>query len=85
MTIRYQLPYEQAAVTLIIFDVTGRKIATPYWNQVSSQEGLLYWDGKRANGDPARIGIYIFKFEARDIGTGQSWEDIQTVVLAKPL
>lgn len=85
LTIRYQLPYEQAAITIQIFDVTGRKIATPYWNQVSSQEGLLYWDGKRSNGDPVRIGIYIFKFEARDVGTGKSWENIQTVVLAKPL
>ena len=85
LTIRYQLPYEQAAVTLIIFDVTGRKIATPYWNQALPQEGLLYWDGKRTNGDSARIGIYIFKFEARDVGTKQVFENIQTVVLAKRL
>jgi hypothetical protein len=48
-------------------------------------EGLLYWHGERSNGDPARIGIYIIKFEARDLSTGKSWEDIQTVVLAKPL
>lgn len=85
LTIRYQLPYEQAAITINIFDVTGRKIATPYWNQASPMEGLLYWHGERSNGDPARIGIYIIKFEARDLSTGKSWEDIQTVVLAKPL
>ncbi len=85
LTIRYQLPYEQAAITINIFDVTGRKIATPYWSQASTQEGLLYWNGKRSNGDPARIGIYIVKFEARDVTTGKFWEDIQTVVLVKPL
>lgn len=85
LTIRYQLPYEQAAITINIFDVTGRKIATPYWSRTSAQEGLLYWGGKRSNSDVARIGIYIVKFEARDMATGKSWEDIQTVVLAKPL
>ncbi len=85
LTIRYQLPYEQAAITVNIFDVTGRKIATPHWNQASPQEGLLYWGGKRSNGASARIGIYIIKFEARDMTSGKSWENIQTVVLAKPL
>jgi len=85
LKIRYQLPYEQAAITLNIFDVTGRKIDTPYWSMASAQEGLLYWDGRRTNNAPARIGIYIIKFEARDMTSGKSWENIQTVVLAKPL
>ena len=85
LTIRYQLPFEQAAITISIFDATGRKITTPYWNRASPQEGLLYWDGTRSNGGPARIGIYILKFEARDGSSGRIWEDIQTVVLAKPL
>ena len=85
LTIRYQLPFEQAAITISVFDATGRKITTPYWNRASPQEGLLYWDGTRSNGDPARIGIYILKFEARDGSSGRIWEDIQTVVLAKPL
>jgi len=85
LNIRYQLPFEQAAITINIFDATGRKISTPYWNRASSQEGLLYWNGLRSNGKPARIGIYILKFEARNGSSGRIWEDIQTVVLAKPL
>ena len=32
LLIKYKLPYEQGIVKLQIFDMTGRNIATPYWN-----------------------------------------------------
>ena len=63
----------------------GRSIAAPYWNIYTAQESILTWDGRKKNGEPARIGIYIVKTTARDGSSGQLWENVQTVVLAKPL
>ena len=65
--------------------MVGRSIDTPYWNLHVAQEGILSWIGNRKNGEPARIGIYIIKFTAKDPAIGKTWEDIQTVVLAKKL
>jgi hypothetical protein len=45
----------------------------------------LTWDGKRDNGKPARIGIYVIKVSFRDVSSIASWEKVKTVVLAKPL
>ncbi len=82
---KYKLPYETAVIKIEIFDVVGRSIAAPYWNMYTSQESILTWDGTKKNGQTARIGIYIVKTTARDGATGALWEDVQTVVLAKPL
>lgn len=85
LLIKYKLPYAQGIIKLQIFDMTGRNIATPYWNVYFPQEGLLKWDGKRSDGSNARIGIYIVKFTAKDPATGKVWEKVKTVVLAKQL
>ncbi len=65
--------------------MTGRNIATPYWNVYFPQEGLLKWAGKLDSGDNARIGIYIVKVTAKDPATSRTWEKVKTVVLAKKL
>jgi hypothetical protein len=65
--------------------MTGRNIATPYWNVHFPQEGLLKWDGKRDDGNNARIGIYIVRLLAKDPTSGKVWEKVKTVVLAKQL
>jgi hypothetical protein len=85
LIIQYNLPFEQAVAKLEIFDMVGRKIAAPIWNVHLPQAGVLTWDGKRSNGETARIGIYIVRFRAKDPLTGKTWENVQTVVLAKRL
>lgn len=85
LLIKYKLPFEQGIIKLQIFDMTGRNIATPYWNVYFPQEGLLKWDGKRDDGSDARIGIYIIKISAKDPASGKIWEKVKTVVLAKQL
>ncbi len=85
LLIKYKLPYEQGIIKLQIFDMTGRNIATPYWNVYFPQEGLLKWDGKRSDGSNARIGIYIIKLSVKDTASGKVWEKVKTVVLAKRL
>ena len=65
--------------------MTGRNIATPYWNVYFPQEGLVKWDGKRDNGNEARIGIYIVKISSKDPSSSKVWETVKTIVLAKQL
>lgn len=85
LLIKYKLPFEQGILKLQIFDVTGRCVATPYWNVYFPQEGILRWDGHRDNGEQARIGIYILKLSARNPFNSDTWEKVKTVVLAKQL
>ncbi|MBC8323460.1 MAG: lamin tail domain-containing protein [Candidatus Marinimicrobia bacterium] len=83
--IKYKLPFEYGVISIQIFDVIGRTIAVPYWNMYTAQENIFTWDGKRKNGEAARIGVYIIKVKAADQASSKTWEDIQTVVLAKQL
>lgn len=83
--IKYKLPFEYGVISIQIFDVIGRTIAVPYWNMFTAQENILTWGGKRKNGESARIGVYIIKVKAADQTSNKTWEDIQTVVLAKKL
>ena len=83
--IKYKLPFEYGLISIQVFDVMGRTIAVPYWNMYTAQENILTWNGKRDNGEPARMGPYIIKVKAKDTASGKTWEDIQTVVLAKKL
>ncbi len=85
LVIHYQLPYELAYLKLEIFDSIGRDIAKPGWNVPVAREGILTWDGYCSTGKRARVGIYIIKLTAADQRTSQTWEDVQTVVLAKKL
>jgi len=83
--IKYKLPFEYGLITIQIFDVIGRTIAAPYWNMYTAQENILTWDGKRTNGNLARMGIYIIKLTVKDQSSSKTWENIQTIVLAKKL
>ena len=83
--IQYKLPFEYGVISIQIFDVIGREIAVPYWNVYTAQENILTWDGKRDDGSAARIGPYIIKVKAKDSNSSKTWEDIQTVILAKKL
>ncbi len=83
LQIHFQLPYDLATIDIEIFDVVGRLISAPAWNQAAAREGIISWDGMDENKRPARTGIYIIKFTARDRQGGASWEDVQTVVVVQ--
>ncbi|MBL7014012.1 MAG: lamin tail domain-containing protein [Candidatus Marinimicrobia bacterium] len=85
LKIEYSFPFENSTLRMEIFDMVGRTIAQPFYNLNVGQNGVLYWDGQRSSGQPARIGIYIIKTTAKDHASGKEWEDLQTVVLAKKL
>ena len=83
--IKYKLPFEYGLITIQIFDVIGRTISAPFWNMYTAQENILTWDGRRTNGDLSRMGIYILKLTAKDQSGSKTWENVQTIVLAKKL
>ncbi|MFQ6677858.1 MAG: lamin tail domain-containing protein [Fidelibacterota bacterium] len=83
--IKYKLPFEYGLISVQVFDVIGRTIATLYWNTYTAQENVLTWDGRDKNDKPARIGMYIIKVKAADVSSGKTWEDVQRIVLAKKL
>lgn len=85
LIIHFSAPFESPVVRAECFDILGRKVKTLVWNQPFSQEDIIYWNGKDDKGKPCRIGIYLIKFELVDQVTQQRWEELRTVVLAKPL
>ena len=85
LILSYNLPFTEAALRWEVIDMAGRIIAKPYYNYYVGQNGELSWDGKRDNGDFARIGIYIIKLSFRDASSSKLWEVVKTIVLAKPL
>ncbi|MFH1853040.1 MAG: lamin tail domain-containing protein, partial [Candidatus Neomarinimicrobiota bacterium] len=83
LRVSFQLQFELAIIKLELFDLRGRRIACPAWNRPVAQSGYLEWDGKRSDGERTRIGIYLARFSARDQTSGKTWEDVQTVVVAR--
>jgi len=85
LNMEYDLPFENSTLRIEIFDMTGRKIAEPFYNLNVGQNGVLTWDGLRSTEQRARIGIYLIKTTARDHASGNIWEDLQTIILARKL
>jgi len=81
--IRYRLPFPSAKLTLEIYDLTGRLIYRPVRNLVTSAEGVIYWNGDSNYEKKARVGIYIVRCLAADLGSAKSVEYITTLVLAR--
>jgi len=48
-------------VTISLFDVTGRRVATPLDEVRSAGEHKLLWDGRTTNGRPAASGVYFVR------------------------
>lgn len=80
-----KFPYEQVILKIEIFDMAGRTVTAPCWNQYTAQEVLVSWDGRRKDNSLAKIGVYLVKTTAKDVSSGEKWEDVQTIVLAKKL
>ena len=62
--LRFGLP-RQASVTLRIFDVLGREVATPLADvTLPAGEHRLRWEGRGADGRPLPSGVYLARLEA---------------------
>jgi len=81
--IEYLLPFPSARLTLEIYDLIGRLVFRPAKNLATPAKGVIYWDGTSVFGGKARVGIYLVRCLANDIGSAKSVEYITTLVLAR--
>ena len=64
-SITFTLPAD-GRVTLVVYDVQGRRVATLVDRRVEAGEHTIPWDGRAADGTPAAAGFYIIRLAAGD-------------------
>jgi hypothetical protein len=67
--IGYELPRE-SWVTLVVYDVLGRRVATLVDRMQTAGYHDIEWHGTDRNGLPVTSGLYLGRFEARDAAGG---------------
>ena len=63
--IRYSL-HAGGDVELVLFDVTGRRVATLVDGQQPAGTHAVYWDGRTDSGVEAASGVYFYRLQAGD-------------------
>jgi hypothetical protein len=63
-TIRFELSTEADGVSLSIYDVVGRTVASFYWNGLPPGQHELVWNGNDDMGRPLASGVYFYRLEA---------------------
>lgn len=80
---RFSEPVSSASVT--IYDRLGRKIKELKPWSLSGPEGVIFWDGKKEDGQIAPIGPYIFLTEFMNPAGGKIHKGKTVVILAKKM
>lgn len=81
----YHLPFEDASVTIRIFDVCGRMIRNLIPGIISRSENQAVWDGRNDMGQKAEAGMYIVILESLNSKTGTTIYRRTTTVLTSAL
>lgn len=80
LNIQYKFDEPGWVATVTITDGVGREIKKLVKNQLLATEGVFIWDGIGDNGDKARIGIYVVRFEVfNPLGEKQAFQKVCTV------
>jgi arabinogalactan endo-1,4-beta-galactosidase len=59
---------ESAPVTLVVFDILGRKIKELVNKELESGVQSIYWDAKDSNGKEVSSGIYLIRMNTQGFG-----------------
>ncbi len=59
--IRYSLPADDARVTLVVYDLSGRRVRTLVDGPLAAGPHETRWDGTADDGGPARAGVYFYR------------------------
>jgi hypothetical protein len=70
-TIRFELP-EIAAIRLVVYDVAGRAVRTLGRAYYAPGRHAVVWDGRDEEGRPVASGVYLYRLEAVDRGSGET-------------
>lgn len=57
---------EPGPVTIEVFDITGRRVATLLDRQMAPGTYKVSWDGRSASGQRLASGVYLYRMKARD-------------------
>ena len=66
-TIKYYIP-NNSDVSIKIYDMLGREVATLVNNQSEAGYHLVYWNGRDKNGLDAASGVYLYRLTAVPVG-----------------
>jgi len=80
--IDFELPVEQGLVSILIYDMAGRRIAEPWLARPVSHRGRLSWDGSVNYGGMAATGLYICRILV-DGQQGQLKEVLKKIYLVR--
>ncbi len=81
--ISYILPFEQARIFALIFDINGIEIKKLFDSDVKEKVGSINWDGTNENGFQMPQGAYILYFEANDKVTNNIFSEKTIIVIGK--
>ena len=82
VAIQYELPFEHGLMSVMVFDMAGRKIAEPVQIKPVGHRGQVFWDGDANYGGKAVTGLYIMKVLFDD-QAGKVWSCLQKVYLIR--
>ena len=68
---------KQSYISVVIFDVNGRRLKTVYQGNQGPGQYSLVWDGKDENGSVVCSGVYYYRLET------DYFTDIKSMVLLK--
>lgn len=69
-TIRFELPRE-GAVTIEVYDVSGRKVAVLADGEFGPGEHAVAWDGRRTDGSEVASGVYFYRMTSDGFEAGR--------------
>ncbi len=81
-TIRYDLP-EASYVSLVIYDILGRKVRTLFDNREEAGFKNVVWDGKDNFGNGISTGIYIYMLRAWSLESDKTYQKTEKMVLLR--
>nr|MBC8374604.1 lamin tail domain-containing protein [FCB group bacterium] len=82
IAIHYELPFEHGLMSVMVFDMAGRKIAEPVQIKPVGHRGQVLWDGEANYGGKAVTGLYIMKLLFDD-QAGKVWSRLKKVYLIR--
>ncbi len=79
---RYDLP-EISYVTIIIYDLLGRKIIELENGKRTAGFYTTIWNGKDNSGNPISSGMYIYRFNAKSLDSDKQFHKTKKMVLLR--
>jgi len=82
VNVEFDLPFTHGLLSVMIFDMAGRKIADPLVLKPVSHRGRFIWNGDANYGGKAATGLYIMSLRIDD-QAGKVWSHFKKVYLVR--